>query len=136
MKFKLPAWLTRGKLNLPDWARVEKHRQVEDGTFCVSIQCDTDGYVREWLPLLGKSVAEADQYWLEVAYQCAKMDVQLALEGTPYDPRTAGKPARVHFTRCNHWRLQLHPVGRGPTRATQGLEARDHYRRVRGRLPL
>ena len=139
MKFKLPDWLKREQpehLNLPAWAQVESHRQVQDGTFSISILCDTDAYVRHWLPLLGKSPSDADQYWLEVAYQCAKMDVQLALEGTKYDPRTAGKPARVHFSRCNHWQQHLHPVGLGVARATRGLEARGHYRRVRGRLPM
>jgi hypothetical protein len=85
---------------------------------------------------LGVKPADATQYWLEVAYQCAKLDLQLAIDGTQYDPRIAKKPAEFKFTRCNHWQLKLHPPGKGIELATKGHEARNHYRRIRGRIPL
>lgn len=136
MKFKLPAWLTRSGLKLPTWAKVGKSAHVESGKVSVSIEADTDLSIREWFSLLGVALADADQYWLEVAYQCAKMDIQLALEGTEYDPRTANAPVEIVFTRANHWQQHLHPVGRGATRASRGQEAREHFRRIRGRLPF
>lgn len=135
-KVKLPDWLRREELKLPPWAKVQDSHKVEDGTYSTSILVDTDAYVRAWLAELGVEPGSADQYWLEVAYQCAKMDVQMALEGTKHDPRTAGKPTEIVMTRANHWKLKLHPAGKGTRLATQGLEAREHYRRIRGRLPL
>lgn len=134
MKLRLPSWLRRESLELPAWARIKD--VPDNGRVSIIIEGDTDGYTREWFELLGVNLADADQYWLEVAYQCAKMDLQMALEGTPFDPRTAGKPAEFHFTRHNHWKQKLHPPGKGIVAASKGLEAREHYRRIRGRLPL
>src|SRR3990167_8044361 len=77
----LPEWMTQ-QLRLPPWARVA---ETHSSKVSICIDVDTDGYVQEWLRLL--DVSEPDQYWLEVAYQCAKLDVQMALAGTEYDPR-------------------------------------------------
>lgn len=136
MKFKLPSWLRRDELKLPPWAKVQDSHMVDDGRIALSIAVDTDGYVKEWFALLGVEPANADQYWLEVAYQCAKLDIQMAIEGTKYDPRTAGKATEIVMNRAAHWQQKLHPAGKGSHAATKGLEAREHYRRIRGRLPF
>lgn len=115
--------------NLPDWAKAH----VNDGGMLV-VEGDTDRYVAEWLQLL--KVKTPDQYWLEVAYQCAKMDVQTAIEGSEFDPRTCKKPHYILFSRSSKYALAQHPTGKGAAAATQGREARDHYKRVRGRLPF
>jgi len=115
---------------LPAWAKVLE----ADPRFSIVIEGDTDRYVAEWLQLL--KVKVPDQYWLETAYQCAKMDLQTAIEGTEFDPRTATKSACFKFSRSSKYALGQHPPGKGTLAATQGREAREHYRRIRGRLPF
>jgi hypothetical protein len=131
MKINLPAWMQRSDVNLPPWAKVSP-----SGSKGVSIKIDidTDGAMREWMHLLG--VERVDQYWLEVAFQCAKLDVQSALAGTKYDPRINGAPPMFSFNRADKWALRRHPVGRGIEAATKGKEARQHYQRIRGALPM
>jgi len=117
------------EIKLPSWA------QIVPGSDKVSvrIEVDTAGYIKEWFAKL--DVKTPDQYWLEVAYQCAKMQLQDALVGTQYDPRTAGKPAEFHFLRSAEHALSRHPTGKGARAATQGREARQHFKRIHGRLP-
>jgi len=116
------------------------------------IDVDMDGAMKEWLPLLGAE--ETTQYWLECAYQCAKLDVQMAMVGTPYDPRVSGIAPETHFSRAPQWALANHPMGMPLSEAniakvvnsqgkfsavdaaTQGREARGHYIRVRGSMPF
>ena len=128
---KLPSWMRRQKLQLPSWAKVKA-----DGNDKVAliIEADTAGYVAEWFELLG--VQKPDQYWLEVAFQCAKLDLQSALAGTSYDPRTNARPVEFHFTRADQCALRRFPVGRGVEAASKGKEARGHYKRIRGSLPF
>lgn len=128
--FKFPAWLKRDKIQLPPWAKVVPFNDK----LCIRIEADPDGYIPEWLELL--EVKKPDQYWLEVAYQCAKLDLQACLAGTDYDPRTAGKAAEFHFLNRPQWALNRHPKGRGINAASKGKEARAHYRRIRGPLPF
>lgn len=145
MKFLLPAWLRKETIKLPPWAKVAS---VHPSNVHLLINVDTNGYVEEWLKLLGD--VQPDQYWLEVAYQCAKLDVQSCLVGTEYDPRASGKPVEFHFSRADQWAQRKFPVGKklkkkvngvektlaGAELATTGREARDHYVRIRGRLPF
>lgn len=124
-----PEW-TRVLMALPDWAkRVPCGKKV-----CIKVEIDPDGFIPYWLDLLG--VTTPDQYWLEVAYQCAKLDVQASLESTEYDPRVAGKPAEIKVLNRPDWALAKFPKGKGVQAASQGKEARGHYKRVRGRIPL
>lgn len=123
-----------GALVLPAWAQVVESQRSESGKVSVTIQADTDAFMREWLALLG--VSEPDQYWLEVAYQCAKFDLQAAIVGTELDPRVSGKSAEFIFTRAPQWAQKSFPAGKGAHAATQGREAREHYKRVRGRMPF
>lgn len=131
MKINLPAWLQRSKLQLPEWASVDPH--TPKGT-ALHIAVDTDKAMREWLGLLGSP--PIDQYWLEVAFQCVKLDCQMALAGTEYDPRINAKPAQFTMNRAEHFAQKKHPVGKGAAQASQGKEARGHYIRIRGNLPM
>jgi hypothetical protein len=117
------------ELKLPSWAKVV---QGSDRV-SVRIEVDTAGYVKEWFEKL--KVTKPDHYWLETAYQCAKMQLQEALVGTQYDPRVANKPAEFHFKRSPEHALSRHPTGKGARAATQGREARQHFKRIHGRLP-
>lgn len=154
MKLKLPSWLRREKVSLPPWASVEESHLSDSGKVSIVIAVDTAAAVEEWLALLSDSPAveawvqaedpkalprhrpRLDQYWLEVAYQCTKLDVQTAIAGTEYDPRISGKPAQFHFNRADEYALIRHQYGRGIEIATQGKEARNHYVSIRGRMPM
>lgn len=129
MRYKAPEW-TKAVMNLPPWAKQVPHKRWS----CIRIECDPDVFYPYWLGLLG--VDKPDQYWLEVAYQCAKLDVQRALEETKYDPRVAQKPAEIRVLNRPKWALSQYSRGKGTQAASQGKEAREHYKRVRGRVPL
>lgn len=147
MAFKLPDWLRRDTVSLPPWAKLSAAHSPK---VCALITADTDGYIRDWLALLGVHQRDVDQYWLEVAYQCAKLDLQSALVGTQYDPRTAGKAAEFHFSKAPQWALSKFPDNHARTElrdgkrvrvtgieiASKGKEARQHYTRIRGQLPF
>jgi hypothetical protein len=118
-------------LNLPSWASVDS-----DGSdkFAVTILVDSAAAYTEWLTELG--VDEPTQFDIECAYQCIKMDVQRAVEGTEYDPRTAGKSHVIKFSRAEEFALANFPEGKGVGAATQGLQARNAYRKARGAVPF
>lgn len=133
--FKLPQWLRRDGLTLPPWARVAESVSSRAGMVSICIEVDTDAAYRAWLDELG-AAHRVDQYWLEVAHQCVKLDLQSALLNTPYDPRVSAKPAEFHLTRAPQWEQKKYQKGRGADAATRGREAREHYRRIRGQLPM
>ncbi len=118
------------EINLPTWAK------LVDGSARVgaTVEVDSDLAYKAWLDLL--SVAAVDQYWLETAYQCIKMDVQTALEQSELSPARTNQPVQINFTRAPQYALAAHPVGRGTHAATKGREAREHYKRLRGRIPF
>jgi hypothetical protein len=116
---------------LPAWATIAPSASKGIGAV---VEVDSAQAYPYWLSLLG--VSTPDQYWLEVAYQCIKLDVQSALVGTENDPRTLGKPVQINFARAEAFAQKAHPPGRGASLATQGREARTHYVRVRGRMPF
>jgi hypothetical protein len=75
---------------------------------------------------------ELDQYWLEVAFQCAKLDVQFAVAGTSLQAKAGGALwIIVVDSDKKKYRRANHPQGRGSDVAAQGLEARMHYQRIR-----
>lgn len=135
-------WLKRPMAGLPPWAKRIDTYGSQNGKVSVCIEADTDAYVPYWLKLLGvmaedgSYLQDPDQYWLECAYQCAKMDIQLAITNTEHDPRDAGMSAEFRFSRSEKWRQANYPPGRTAAAATQGREARDHFRRIRGRIPF
>ncbi len=122
-----------GLANLPSWAT-----ETEDASGKVKtvILVDSAAAYSEWLDLLEIKKEDVDQYWLEVAYQCAKLDVHGALAGSDCDPRTCGKPTGIKFSNAPEFALANFPAGKGAAAATQGREARGHYVRVRGRMPF
>lgn len=137
------------ELKLPAWAKVVPSALVDKGKVGVVIEVDPDTAYPEWLKALASedypevggvkrldSPTNVDQYWLEVCYQCVKLDLQAAIAGTKYDVRTSNKPAEFHFKNSPKFALKEHKPGRGPVAATQGKEARQHYKRVRGSLPF
>lgn len=97
-----------------------------------------DRYFKE----LGAPFEQIAQYWVEVAYQCAKMEMQRILGRFNFELRI-----RAHGNRKDRWALKNHPdrylkvdddgniVDSGVMRATNGREAREHYRRLRGFVP-
>lgn len=113
---------------LPAWAAV-------DGEGVVHI--DDDQAYPAWLALL--EVTELDQYWHEVAYQCSKLDVQLAARGARFLPASGTlvikRRSVIRDDGRSAWDIKRFPVGRGWEAAAKGREAREHFRRIRGFLP-
>lgn len=114
------------KPSLPEWASVKAKGKIE---------VLADKFYPEYLSEL--DVEEPDQYWLEVAYQCMKMDIQNAVIGTDAMPDMGG--ALVISVRdatkvdgASKWAQSAYPKGKGAEAATKGKEARDHYARIRG----
>jgi len=119
------------ELSLPSWASRKESESTK-----VTIVVDVNSAAAYPAMLSELEVTDVDQYWLEVAYQCIKLDVQAALAGTVFDPRTVGKPAEIHFSNAPEFALVKHPEGRGTAAATQGREAREVYKKLRGSMPF
>jgi hypothetical protein len=80
-------------------------------------------------------VNEVDQYWVEVAYQIAKMEAfRIITDGEPPGGDTVQLTINSADDRKQRWALANLPKGRGTEAATQGREAVVHYDRVRGRF--
>jgi len=109
---------------LPKWAKFKGYNRHG---FEI-IQADPDEFYPYFLKLF--NVEQPDQYWLEVCYQCMKMDLQTAMGKFGFEIHCKGKEGHK-----DRWALKNHPRGKGPEFATQGREARQHYVRIRGRLP-
>lgn len=92
----------------------------------------------------GLQRGEIDQYWLEVAFACMKLDIQRAVAGTVLMPKRGAAVILVQDATKkvddegnvapSKWALKIHPKGRGANAAVQGREAREHYKRIRGGL--
>jgi len=107
----------KGKIKLPSWARVIQESPLK-------IEADPDKFYPVLLEELG--LGKVDQYALEVAYQCMKMDLQTAVGRFGFSIKVLNRPS---------WALKAHPPGKGIELATQGREARAHYIRIRGAIP-
>ncbi|TVO75134.1 hypothetical protein [Sedimenticola selenatireducens] len=111
------------KASLPDWAKA-----IAPG----KIDLFADHFYPELLMELGVEGEAIDQYWLEVAYQCAKLDVQNAIRGTDLMPKVGGALCLFVQDPDKRWSQKNYPEGKGAESATKGKEARDHYTRIRG----
>lgn len=138
---------------LPGWAALAAH-QVDGRLLIVDV--DADAMYRAWLaafaanpprpadfpgrrmkagpaiPAMSAKDAACDpaaptQYWLECAYQCMKLELQVALRRFDFE-------IRVHDAE-KAFALAKWPAGRGGLAATRGLEAKAHFKRLRGVLP-
>src|SRR5262249_54319724 len=103
------------------------------------VEIDPHAAYPKILELLGVDGKETpiDQYWLEVAFQCAKMAVQEAIEDTEHDPRAWREPRSlvIHVVSAkDDWALAKFPKGKGIDPASKGREAKVHYDRIRRRL--
>lgn len=111
---KFPAWLTRR----------------EDGVFVI----DPDIAYPTILKALRIKDDQLDQYWLEVAYQSAKLFTQDLIAGTEYDPRPE-RHLTMHIlggsARKKQWGLANYKAGRGAYAATKGREAVFHYEKIK-----
>ena len=100
---------------LPEWASVG----LAEGEDRLRIDIDPAKAYPAWLKELGIAKKDWDQYWLEVAYQCSKMDVQAAIV-----PVIGHFGFSIKIIRCEDLALAKFPEGRGIEVATQGKEAR------------
>lgn len=139
------------ELQLPTWASVIKDASsVASRKVGIVIEADPDGFMPAWLESIGAPMDTLDQYWLECAYQCAKLELQSCLSGTAYQPSACEMPAEIRIKNRPFWALKNWPPGAGVQAATMGLRvvpagtesgakgiltARAHYIRVRGSMP-
>jgi len=107
---------------LPPWATAGPHNPGKIPIYYI----DTHLAYPAWFAELGVADSDVDCYWLEVAYQCIKMDMQ-AVAGFGVECRFKDQGKRYAQVR--------HPEGRGAHVATKGKEAREHYQRIRGFVP-
>jgi len=110
---------------LPAWANA-----IAPG----KIEIEADGFYPEWLGLLGVADDDIDQYALECAFQCAKMDIQFAVAGTELMPQEGGALVIIvndGSKEAGKWRQKFYPEGKGAKAASKGREAREHYKRIR-----
>lgn len=115
---------------LPKWLTVRKNGVVV---------VDPDIAYPLILKELGVAEKDVDQYWIEVAYQCAKMATQDLIFDSEYDPRPKNHGDKgsalvilieAGGDRKDRWALKKFPVGKGIMVATKGLEAKGHYARI------
>jgi hypothetical protein len=119
------------KFPMPDWATIS---EIANSRGLQIVHVDVQKAYPSWLAELG--VEEPDQYWLEVVYQCIKLDVQAAMLPHPVE-------IRMH-DRGKVWAQSKYPEGRGAHIASPGGKmhgvkeedtARGHYKRLRGFVP-
>ena len=101
MAVNLPAWLSRR----------------DNGVFVI----DPDIAYPAILKRLGVKTGDYDQYWLETAYQCAKLAAQELILGTELDPRPAATLVLIIDSgggRKERWALRNFRTGKGAIAAT------------------
>lgn len=117
------------KRALPAWASL--HATQEN-----TIIADPDLF---YPAILGEIAAETptlnlkkpNRYWLEVAYQFMKMDLQHAVGAFGFTINVQSGDGRK-----DRWSYKKFPGNDADVaRATRGLEARAHYERIRGFIP-
>lgn len=113
--------ITNAQLAHFDWA--VPHPHLEN-----TVLVDPNIFYPKYLDELGAE--KVDQYWMEVAYQCMKMDLQLALGRFGFVIHVRSDEGRKQS-----WNYSMRPVGKGAALATGGKEARQHFLRLRGKLP-
>lgn len=115
---------------------MQEHK--EGGKLGVVVEIDPDGFVPQWLGLMKKDEGTViTQYDMEICFQCAKMDVQLALDETEYQPSRSKKVVQINVLNRPEWALKNFSAGQGANAAIKGKRtARDVFKEVRGELPV
>jgi hypothetical protein len=116
------------ELALPSWAKMIGKGKVE---------IEATEFYPTLLAELGVADADIDQYWLEVAYQCAKLDIQQAVFGTTDGPEKGGALVTIVTDASkgedgSKWAQRKWPEGAGASAATKGRAALEHYKELRG----
>lgn len=141
-------------LNLPDWATLKgrngesyvidvdapaayeallsEYREHYEDNVPAEWLTKEESVRKEWADALDDLASdEPSAYWLEVAYQSIKLDLQIAC-------RTFALNISIHDPE-KAYRQEGRRDGRDVKRAAGGLqggkEAREHYKRLRGFLP-
>ena len=115
---------------LPKWIK------KDDAGFHVDPDIIYAQFLAELADKLGEDGPNPDapgDFWLEIVYQCAKLEVQRLVMAAGLDPRPdAGFiiHIRADGDRKAKWR-QANPTGMAVTRATKGGEARICYALLR-----
>jgi hypothetical protein len=118
---------------LPSWLV-----QQAPGVF----QIDPDVVYPSALRMLGVKLADRDQYWIETAYQCARMAAQALILGTGLDPAPAPLVLLIDGSdgRKERWALTRFRPGRGAgavrdvASLAEASEAKIHYRAIGAHL--
>jgi len=111
-------------VTLPPWA--EKHPTNDN-----AVLVDPDLMYPAMLADLGVKPEQATKYWIETAFQMAKLDLQVAMRRYNFTIHVRGDDGRK-----DRWGLHNFPGDAlQVVMATKGQQARQHYLRVRGFLP-
>lgn len=127
--WKMPNWtnLFSGErvggvsVRLPAWARLMMRSRNQVPIVIVDATPAYKFFLAEY------KIEIKDQYWLEVCYQSIKLELQLAMGTFGFEIKIRDPEKR--------WAQSKYPVGKGSLAATQGREARKHYKNLRGTLP-
>lgn len=128
------------KRPLPSWAKAHPEREntiIADpdlfypailGEYADMIAAEPADYAKAYPPLTPK---KPNKYWIEVAYQTMKLDLQIAVGRFGFTILVDSRGGRKQ-----KWSLRNMPgQDADVTRATKSLEARNHYRHLRGGIP-
>ncbi len=118
------------ELVLPSWATLISPGKVE---------VDAGQFYPAILSELGVEDSAINQFWLEVAKSIMKMDIRVAVAGTEQAPE--GQGALTILVRddtkeggVSKYAQKAYPEGDGAVAGANA--ARDHYRRLRGFVPV
>lgn len=115
----------RHSKGMPAWSKRHPGRSNREIVYLV----DPDKFYPQLLDELG--FTKVTRYELEVAYQCMKMDMQVAHGSYGFTIHV-----RADGERKRKWNFTMHHgTDDDVLVATAGLEARAHYLRIRGFLP-
>jgi len=119
---------------LPPWATYVPADKAAGSGGRPVVNVDADAMYPDWLSRL-QGVPEAsvvkDRYWLECAYQCMKMELQISMKTFHFEIRV------VDY--MHTWAQKAYPEGKGAAQAAGGpkggRDARAHFKRLFGFVP-
>lgn len=134
--------------SLPEWAKALSVGKIEIDAEVfypeiISELWDDKNWPKETTEKMYEGLQRevVDQYWAEVAFQVAKMDIQSAVSGSDLMPKKGGAlliivkdGSKAKNDGKSSWAQINLPKKRDPKLATTGKEARNHYKRIRALL--